>query len=248
MPDLIHPELDHVIQRLYEVFRPYSAPTHPMYCEHCVTEPEDVVLRTKPLRDLSASELQRYSFKAISTWGTVEQFKHLLPRMFELVIEEEYAYNPEILFKKPRYGGLTDWPEREKTALFSFCDAMWRVALQEYPLSEHFRSFPSIDECLCSVGQIIDDLEPMLKAWELETTNNTLHLADFAAENSSTLYESQTLSNAFWKERPEQMKQVVDWFLSQDFARVLDLIELGTMPYDVREELVRAVRTRSSSE
>lgn len=203
-----------------------------------------MVLRTKPLRDLSPNELRRYSAKAISTWGTVEQFKHLLPRLFELVIEEEFAYTPEILFKKPRYGGLAEWPEAEKDALTFFCHALWRDALQEYPLSACLHSFSTIDDCLCSVAQIVDDLQPMLKSWDCETTNNTLHLADFAANNSSTLYETQRLSNSFRDERPEQMKQVVDWFLSQDFARVLDLIELGTMPYDVRDELVRAVRKR----
>jgi hypothetical protein len=217
-----------------------------VYCTHCVAEPEDAVVRTKSLGELSAEDLRRYSFKAISTWGTVEQFKYLLPRLFQLVIEEEFAYNPEILFAKPRYGGLASWPETEKAALELYCNALWRNALEKYPLFDYFPSFSGIHDCLCSVAQIVDDLQPMLRTWELETTNNTLHLADFAADNAATLLESQTLCNAFWNEPPEQMKQVVDWFLSQDFGRVLDLVELGTMPYDFREELAQAVKKRSS--
>jgi hypothetical protein len=85
----------------------------------------------------------------------------------------------------------------------------------------------------------------MLTFWDLDTTNNTLHLADFAAENVTGLREHQTLGNAFWDGRQEQMKQVADWFLAHDFAVIFDLVELGTLPYEFREELVQAVRKHS---
>jgi hypothetical protein len=244
MKDDTTTELNAAIERLYEVFGVYAAPAHPAYCQHCVTEPEDVVLRTKPLRDLTADELSRYSMKAISTWGTVEQFKYLLPRLFQLIVEEGFGFNPEILFGKPRYGEVALWPGRERIALQSYCDALWHSALASYPVHERFRAFSSIDVCLCSVGQIVDELEPMLKSWDVDTNNNTLHLADFAAENATSLFESGTLSNAFWDGRSAQMKQVADWFLSLDLASVFDLVELGTMPYDFREELVQAVKKR----
>jgi hypothetical protein len=44
---------------------------------------------------------------------------------------------------------------------------------------------------------------------------------------------------------PEQVKQVADWFLTRDFADILDLAELGTLPADVAVELAQAVRRRS---
>ena len=240
-------ELNSAIERLYEVFGKYSALVHPSYCTHCVTEAEDLALRTKPLRELSANELRRYSFKAISTWGTVEQFKYLLPRLFQLVIEDKFAYSPEILFKKPRLGEFASWPDPERNALNAYCNVLWRYALTKYPLLDHVRSFGSIDDCLCSVAQLVDDLDPTLRIWDTGTKTNTLHLADFAAENSSPLLENRRLSNTFWDERPQQMKQVVDWFLTRDFAVVFDLVELGTMPHEFREELVQAVRRRSES-
>lgn len=238
-------ELKTAIERLYETFAPYTAPVHPAYCEHCVTEPEDVVLRTKPIRELSAQELERYAFKAISTWGTVEQFKHLLPRLFELVTENEFGFAPpEILFKKPRYGEFATWPDRERHALQFYCDSLWRCALANYPLNKTIPAFGSIDDCLCSVAQVVDDLGLMLALWDQDATTNTLHLADFAAENASTMRESSKLSNAFWDERPNQVKQVIDWFMTHDFAMVFDLVEIGTMPSEFREELVRAIRKR----
>jgi hypothetical protein len=159
---------------------------------------------------LSAQELKRYSFKAISTWGTVEQFKYLLPRLFELVVYEGFGYNPEILLKKPRYGGLASWPETERRALSGYCSALWRFSLARHPLIDYLPAFGNIEDSLCSVAQIVDDLNPLLQLWDSETTTAKLHLADFAAENASTLSANGAISDAFWKERPEQAKQVAN--------------------------------------
>src|SRR5215831_4487133 len=221
-------ELASAVEDLYEAFRPYPPTAHPTFCTHCVTDVEDSVLRSKPLRELSAQELRRYSFKALSTWGTVEQFKYLLPRLFEVVIQEGFGYDPEILFKKPRYGDFASWPHNEQRALFAYCDALWRYSLAHHPLIDHLPAFVNIEDSLCSVAQVIDDLRPLLQLWDSDTTSATLHLADFAAENASML-STGTLSNAFWNERPEQVKQIADWFLNKDFATILDLAELGTL-------------------
>jgi hypothetical protein len=238
-------EMASAIERLYEAFQPYTPPAHPTFCAHCVSDAEDALLYTNPLRQLSAQELKRYSFKAISTWGTVEQFKYLLPRLFELVVYEGFGYDPEILFKKPRYGGLASWPDTEQQAVAGYCGALWRFSLARHPLIDYLPAFVNIEDSLCSVAQIVDDLHPLLQLWDSETTTATLHLADFVAENASTLLANGALSNAFWEERPEQVKQVADWFLTRDFANILDLAELGTLPADVAEELAQAVRRRS---
>lgn len=68
---------------------------------------------------------------------------------------------------------------------------------------------------LCSVAQIVDDLHSLLSLLDSEATSATLHLADFAAENASTLLASGTLSKGLWAERREQVKQVADWFLTR---------------------------------
>jgi hypothetical protein len=245
MADSEELELKTSVERLYGVFSSYTEPAHPTFCAHCITDAEDAVLHNKPLRKLSAEDLRRYSFKAISTWGTVEQFKYLLPRLFELVTYEGFGYDPEILFKKPRYGDFPSWPEIEQQALHAYCDSLWRFSLAHHPLNERLPVFVGIEDSICSIAQIVDDLSPLLKLWESETTTATLHLADFAAENASTLLASGTLSNAFWNERPDQVKQVAEWFLSRDFATILDLAELGTLPADVAEELAQVIQRRS---
>jgi hypothetical protein len=237
------------IERLYAVFGHYQPPTHPTYCRHCVNDKEDKVLRSKPLRELKADELSRYSWKAISTWGTVEQFKYLLPRLFETVVLDQYRDDPEVLFKKPRLGGLNTWPNEEQDALNSYCGALWRYALGHHPLGDTLPSFLSIDDCLCSIAQIVDDLAPLLNAWESDKSSAaTLHLVDFAVENSSYLRETRQLAPAFWSERRVQMQQVVDWFLTRDFALVFDVATEATTSWELRDELTRAIVRRSERE
>jgi hypothetical protein len=236
--------LARAVERLYEVFSPYTPPRHPAFCTHCVSDAEDAILHSKPLRQLSRKELARFSFKAISTWGTVEQFKYLLPRLFELTLQEGFGYNPEILFKKPRYGDFASWPELEQKALRAYCDALWRFALAHYPLTDLLQGFASIGDCLCSVAQIVDDVHPLLQVWNSETESATLHLSDFIVENAWAL-KANKLSNAFWDERPEQVKQIVDWFATLEFAVLLDLAELSTLPREVAIEVVQAVRRRT---
>jgi hypothetical protein len=234
-------DLTSAIERLYKVFSPYTPPAHPTFCTHCVSDAEDAVLRRKSLREISAEELGKYSWKAISTWGTVDQFKYLLPRLFELVVTE-FRYNPEILFKKPRYGGLDSWPPAEQAALAEYCSALWRYAVTHHPFHLHLPTFPGIEDCLCSIAQIVDDLRPLLQFWDSDASASaTQHLAEFAAENASTLRENHRLSDSFWNDRPEQMKQVVDWFMTRDFSLVFDVAERSLSAWDFREELVRAV-------
>ena len=234
------------VEHLYEVFGRYQFPDEPKYCTHCVRDEEDKALRSKPLRQLRAEDLARYSWKALSTWGTVEQFKHLLPRLFELVITDQYRYNPEILFKKPRFGGLSTWPNDEQEALNAYCDALWRYALTRHPIGDALASFPSIDDCLCSIAHIVDDLSPLLEAWDSDKGQAaTLHLVDFAVENASALREIRQLSNSFWSERRTQMQQVVNWFLARDFSLVFDVMDASATPHEFGEELNRAIVRRS---
>jgi hypothetical protein len=241
----LHNDLSAAIERLYMVFEPYQLSRSKSFCMHCVTKEEDWALRSKPLRDLHASDVSRYWWKAISTWGTVDQFKHFLPRLLEILVSEKVRDNPEILLKKLKYGGLTEWPEVERQAVNSFCNAFWQCALGQHPLHELFPSFPSIDLCLCSIAQIVDDLSSLLDLWEHDVRPAAkLHMIDFADENVPDIREVGTLSNTFWDERPVQMRQVQDWFMAHDFCLAFDVATAITTNEEIRADVARAIRNR----
>jgi hypothetical protein len=85
------------IERLYQVFSRYGRPRELEGCP-CCTEPEEAapLLRT-PLRTIGAPELERYAFKALTTWGAIYDYKYFIPRILELTFEADFkaAYAAE---------------------------------------------------------------------------------------------------------------------------------------------------------
>src|SRR5438105_2663647 len=91
-------ELQEAIEELYGVFVCY--PLKKMYgCDHCVLPEDYERLRAKPLRELTWDEIEKFAHKAMTTWGDVEDFKHFLPRLFELLAyENQWPVSVDRLF------------------------------------------------------------------------------------------------------------------------------------------------------
>ena len=75
-------------------------------------------LTSAPLRDLTYDKLTAFEGSAISTAGTVGDFKHFLPRIMELMVPAEGdAFYPDIVAGKLRYTGWECWPPDEIAAV-----------------------------------------------------------------------------------------------------------------------------------
>lgn len=79
------PELNKAIENLYRVFQHYELRNDTDACT-CHHTPEDERrIHRAPLNQLSCHDLQGYAMDAIYTWGTGDDFKHFIPRLFELL-------------------------------------------------------------------------------------------------------------------------------------------------------------------
>lgn len=213
-------DLSESIQVLYEVFARY--PTRRdmpreccdmPHCEYCVT-PEDIALIcSKPLRELTADDLSKYAGKAITTWGDVEDFKHFLPRLMELIATEGSVdwRGPEEVFSRFRYGQWEGWEPRERHAVDSYFVSLWRFVLSRHPV------FPGWDppwwsianDYLCAVAQATDDLSPYLQMWRVDRSITGLrHLADFVADTVNQAKDG--MLGAWWKGCKAEA-QVKEW-------------------------------------
>ena len=176
-------------------------------------------LFSKPLEKLTPDDLGRFAWKALTTWGTVEDVKHFLPRMFELVANDDCApFEREVLFGKLRLGEWRTWPEDERRTVEMFLDAVWQDCLR----SEAGGVW--LDELLCGLGNAVDDLTPYLQSWiECKLRTGYEHLVEFVDWNSATLLKRKHLSNSFWSGAQAQMRQVVNWLASQRTVQTLEL-------------------------
>ncbi|MBF6176958.1 hypothetical protein [Nocardia otitidiscaviarum] len=153
-------DLAAALRELYDVFARVPRPDVIDGCPHCVAPDEGRRLLDEPIRSLTPEALARYAAKAMSTWGGVDDFRYLLPRLLELAADDAFAYpDPEIVFGKLEYGRWLEWPAAERVAIERFLCAWWRDTLASYP------TLPSADTVLCSIAATGLDLEPFLAEW-----------------------------------------------------------------------------------
>lgn len=207
--------LAEAIEGLYGAFSAYPLAQAVVGCPCCVSAEDEAQIRGRPLRALTAEDLGRYAFKAMTTWGDGNDFKHFLPRLLELVTDADSIVGEvdvEVLFGKLRYGKWQAWPEQEREAVSRYFTALWRFLLTCSPEAA------TLDGYLCGIGQVEDDLAPYLDVWKNMKTGAALdELVTFV--NSQESLHKHRLTNAFWFNRQKQMSQVVDWLFRSGLAQ-----------------------------
>jgi hypothetical protein len=141
-------------------------------------------------------------------WGSETDFKHFLPRIFELEVANGQEFvDPEVVFNKLRHGEWRYWPETEQYVIEKFFDSVWACILDGQP---HYDYGSEIEGWLCGIAQAVSNLSPYLEAWSgAETENANLNLASFIAETDFANPNSRP--TAYWEERAELFTEVGAW-------------------------------------
>jgi hypothetical protein len=215
------------IEKLYDVFAVYPLKAPIIGCSHCTTPDEYARLESKPLRELTTDDLGKYAFNVLYTCGSIDDFKHFLPRLFELIAwHGDVGFtDPQIVFGKLPYSiskGET-WSDAEQRAIESFCLAWWRATLDNY--EDRGEPSDAAISCLTSIGRIIDDLGDYLRIWREDRSVSALrHLADFAFWR--VFSDNHQLNNgnlsAYWERNSSQSQQVIGWLLNPLTADALE--------------------------
>lgn len=235
-----HLELLHkAIENLYTVFAHYPIRSNMPYCPCCVSLEDNRSLCKQPLRQIHRGDLDKFSYKALTTWGTVDDFKHYLPRLFECLASDTqaiYYCDPEILLGKLNYGNWDTWPEDQQAAVREFMMAELRVLL------DLFTEEDSVQDWLCSVGQAEKDLTPYLTQWENHPSLAACeHLAYLLIQEGNNIIVKGKLSNAFWEEHRSQMRQVITWLASPKVHALLENNILTISSPSIAEQLSLAL-------
>jgi hypothetical protein len=221
------------INDLYVAFSSYQLREAISFCDCCHSPDDDQLLRSKKLHDLGIDELHEYIWDAMLVWGDEYDFKHFLPRILEILALEERLTNefvdPAMVLGRLSYGGWAKWTAKEQEAVRRYLSALWLSKLNhEFPRDEY--SLPPIEEWLCAVAQAEDLLEPYLVLWEsADFPMAHCNLAHLIVTARNELAERQ-LPDTYWKSRPEQHKQVVDWLLGGTVTKKLESASTGTLP------------------
>ncbi|WP_156025401.1 hypothetical protein [Thermogemmatispora carboxidivorans] len=179
-----------VVARLYRTFAAYPFRRQMWACAHCVTPEEIARLGRVPLEQLSGSDLQRYAWKALTTWGEVVDFKHFLPRWLEIILygqDDGFGLEFRQIATKLAYGQWRSWPRVEQEAVETALLLCWRLLLAQPPATLVWYDAAGF---LRSMTESWESPAPFLRLWEEATGFFPLYqLALFFVEEGPALAE-----------------------------------------------------------
>jgi hypothetical protein len=247
MPPPVTSELSAAIEGLYQAFASYPLPEHMPGCPCCHSVDADRPLHSRPLRKLTEEDLDDYARSALLTWGDLDQFRHFLPRIFELaVIGDELSFvDRPIVFEKLSYAEWRYWPEAEQKAVKDFLMAVWRAVIEDPPeeIVPRKRYYPcnTAEEWLCALAHA-GDLSPYLDEWLRASSAAAMwNLATIITRTGMLLAQPQGMS-AFWNGHMDQAEQVSIWLRSEPVRKKLEsaIDTFASEPF--AEELMAAWR------
>lgn len=128
---------------LYRVFKKYTIQDNlrSRSCDCCVTNEDIRLLLSKPLKDLNEDDIGHFLRSAISTYGGIEDFKHFLPRILELMQDPNSSIlNDFTTFEKLNYSEWKTWNIDEIEAIETY--------FQELLISALENNLETIEECI----------------------------------------------------------------------------------------------------
>jgi hypothetical protein len=203
-------ELQTAIENLYTLFVAYPLRDNTDPCSCCHSAYDEQSLHLKPLRKLGADDLWLYAMDALFVWGGSDDFKHFLPRIFELTVKESDTFvDPQVALNKLHHGDWRSWPDAEQRGVEDFFAVVWRNVIESEP---HELCGLEMDDWLCGIAHAENLLSPYLDTWfAAESENARLNLAAFIAD---TDFAKHKHSNGYWSDRRELFDEVAAWVRS----------------------------------
>ncbi len=197
------------IKGLYSAFRQRGSAPLVRGCPCCTSPAEFEHLASRPLKHLTAEELERYARKAITTVSHAEALRYFLPRIIELATEGAFLVDREVVFSKIRRGNWHEWPLHEREAVERFANAVAATfATTVYDPYE-------LDEWICALGEFVDDLPQVLSPLLTRTPAAKANLRSVIEHNAEAAWSSE-LANAFWNEDNPNTDPFIAWLRRPD--------------------------------
>lgn len=184
-------------------------------CAWCTSRDELGALVAKSREALGAPQLEFYARKAMTTVGTVSDFRYYWPRLAELAINGEFLTDTEVVFSKPLYGAHHTWPIEEQNALKDLAAAIgqWLAAEELEP--------GDVDMWVCAVGLLSEHLadpRTFLAPLLCDSAAAWTNLRALVEWNGPYVDKKHRLANALWENAPESASLIFGWITSEPQA------------------------------
>ncbi|BAZ43216.1 hypothetical protein NIES4102_02160 [Chondrocystis sp. NIES-4102] len=207
-------QLKQAISHLYKTFESYHLNPPIAGCPCCVGEYEQKLIRSKILNQLTVEDLNHYVYHAVILWGTIEDFKHFLPRLLELTAFEYESFWSDIVIIKIAETEFNNWKEEEREVVNQYLLALWNYILSQPP-----RLNFSAKDFINSLSNINNELKLFLTMWSIHhSPNSLLHLSDFIGHRIN-LNKLPIKINYFSQ---KDTKEFLEWVLKEEVIARLE--------------------------
>ena len=124
--------LNQTIENLYSVFSHYTIESNlrDRCCDCCVTNYEIKSLLSKQLKNLNKDDIGHFMRSAITTYGDVNDYKHFLPRILELLVNNESLVDDFLTFEKLNYSQWLKWDLKEIKAIKKYFELLLQKSIE----------------------------------------------------------------------------------------------------------------------
>ena len=213
-----HPEhlLELALERVYAAFAPHSLGGAMQVWRPDVTA-GDVAALSGPRREVTPEAIDRWLPHAVTTWGTADDLRALLPRALELFAAGRLTTSPEVLFTKVRLAGVATWTVEEQAAVEDLITAVWLATLVTHPSATGHPAW----RLLVGLAELGDELSPFLDDWLLmlgsaapERATARHHLQDLVAAVGRQRAIGDGIAGLFWSPHPDEVARLEIWLAS----------------------------------
>lgn len=208
--------MEKAIEYLYVTFKNYKANPNmegsALYGNEVLKWNKE--LFSKELNQLTSEDLSRFCRKVLLTWGNIEDYKHFLPRVYELISQFDTPYEEWILFDKLNRGSWRTWPDDEKTAIENYFICLWRKMLNMNSGKVFF------DDYFAAISNVYPNFEELLNIWENDLNEFSIErLIDYYYDNYKVLVIKKNLPG--WKKSKELGIKFNNWLTSDSLIHKL---------------------------
>jgi hypothetical protein len=145
----------------------------------------------------------------MTTVGSANDYRHFLPRILELAVEEGgwMGADPPIIAQKLSLARWEDWLDREREAIISVFDAGWAQARRMHPDDIEAEIW------LCGLAALGVDVRPRLSNDLVATVDGALQVASFLASAPPCLGGDPEGRDAYWEYAPSTACEAVSTWL-----------------------------------
>lgn len=188
---------------LYQTFRRYPLNHRMRACPFSVDHSDRQLLFRTGLQG-SPQDLLKYACLALRFWGDADDFRHFLPRLFELQASATpIPIEDHRIFGLLPYADWRTWPDEEQRAIENFFMAWGRYLVAIYPANE-------LSDYLLVLSAARVDVTPFLDVWR--ATESVPALRNLAMVARLVVDFPTRFRNAFWEQTPLASEQIETWF------------------------------------